>query len=323
MGSSDVDFFIHSYYEFKLFGVTLSINTTMVTTVIVCLILLALILFARHEIMKDYDEPNVVQNVVEMIVEKMDAMVVSNMGIHAKKYLNYVEALMAFIFLSNISGLFGLRPPTADFGTTFGLALITFVMIEYAWIKTKGFGIIKDLLDPFPVFLPINIISEFATPVSMSLRFVLFKLFLSFAMGVRTGSGHFKKAFYGGQDALPDPTEGQKAPVLSIDPVLSLRRAWEGKDHSITHLFLQCRGEGEGRPVLKIGVHWQQQGVGLRMGQDLLQREGLLQGEAGGHGAPQGEHGPAAAQGLADVVTEGADIGALGAAHTEQEAVRT
>jgi len=77
----------------------------------------------------------------------MDAMVVSNMGIHAKKYLNYVEALMAFIFLSNISGLFGLRPPTADFGTTFGLALITFVMIEYAWIKTKGFGIIKDLLD--------------------------------------------------------------------------------------------------------------------------------------------------------------------------------
>ena len=151
MGSSDVDFFIHSYYEFKLFGTTLSINTTMVTTVIVCLILLALILFARHEIMKDYDEPNVVQNVVEMIVEKMDAMVENNMGIHAKKYLNYVEALMAFIFLSNISGLFGLRPPTADFGTTFGLALITFVMIEYAWIKTKGFGIIKDLLDPFPI----------------------------------------------------------------------------------------------------------------------------------------------------------------------------
>ena len=162
MGSSDVDFFIHSYYEFKLFGVTLSINTTMVTTVIVCLILLALILFARHEIRQTIT--------VVTIVVLMDAMVENNMGIHAKKYLNYVEALMAFIFLSNISGLFGLRPPTADFGTTFGLALITFVMIEYAWIKTKGFGIIKDLLDPFPVFLPINIISEFATPVSMSLR---------------------------------------------------------------------------------------------------------------------------------------------------------
>ena len=81
MGSSDVDFFIHSYYEFKLFGVTLSINTTMVTTVIVCLILLALILFARHEIMKDYDEPNVVQNVVEMIVEKFSPSLYAALGI--------------------------------------------------------------------------------------------------------------------------------------------------------------------------------------------------------------------------------------------------
>ncbi len=170
MGSSDVDFFIHSYYEFQLFGVTLSINTTMVTTVIVFLVLLALILIARHEIMKDYDEPNMVQNVTEMLVEKMDAMVENNMGIHAKKYLNYVEALMAFIFLSNISGLFGLRPPTADFGTTFGLAIITFVMIEYAWIKTKGIRFVRDLFQPFPIFFPVNLISEFATPVSMSLR---------------------------------------------------------------------------------------------------------------------------------------------------------
>lgn len=165
-----MDFFIHSYYEFKLFGVTLSINTTIVTTTIVCIVLFGLILFARHEMMKDYDEPNAVQNVVEMLVEMLDGVVKGNMGIHAKKYLNYIEVLMAFIFLSNISGLFGLRPPTADFATTLGLALITFVMIEYAWIKTKGVRFVKDLFDPFPIFFPINVISEFATPVSMSLR---------------------------------------------------------------------------------------------------------------------------------------------------------
>lgn len=166
----DVDFFIHSYYEFQLFGQTLSINTTMVCTVIVCILFLALILFARHHIMKDYDEPNAIQNAVEMIVEMLDGIVESNMGKHAPKYMNYVEALMAFILLSNISGLFGLRPPTADFGTTFGLALITFVLIEYAWIKSKGISFIKDLFEPFPIFFPVNVISEFATPISMSLR---------------------------------------------------------------------------------------------------------------------------------------------------------
>ena len=163
---ADVDFFIHSYYEFELFGQTLSINTTMISTVIVCLILLGLILFARHEITKDYDEPNAVQNAVEMLVETMDAMVESSMGAHAPKYRNYVITLMAFIFLSNISGVFGLRAPTADFG----LALITFVMIEYAWIKSNGIRFVKDLFEPFPIFFPVNVISEFATPVSMSLR---------------------------------------------------------------------------------------------------------------------------------------------------------
>lgn len=168
--SNDVDFFIHSYYEFQLFGQTVSINTTMISTTIVCLVLLGLILFARHEIMKDYDEPNAVRNVVEMIVEMMDSMVESSMGKYAPKYRNYVITLMAFIFLANISGIFGLRAPTADFGTTFALALITFIMIEYAWIKGKGIGFVKDLFEPFPIFFPVNVISEFATPVSMSLR---------------------------------------------------------------------------------------------------------------------------------------------------------
>ncbi|MCD8018878.1 MAG: F0F1 ATP synthase subunit A [Clostridiales bacterium] len=172
--SDEVDFFIRSYYEFQLFGQTLSINTTMVSIVIVCIIMLGLIVFARHEIMKNYDnpagEPNAVQNAVEMLVEMMDGLVESNMGSYAPKYRNYIITLMAFILLSNISGLIGLRAPTADFGTTLTLALITFVMIEYAWIKGNGIRFILDLFEPIPIFFPINLISEFATPISMSLR---------------------------------------------------------------------------------------------------------------------------------------------------------
>ena len=164
------DFFIHSYYEFKLFGTTVSINTTMVCTVVVCLAVLAMILVLRHEIMKDYDEPNTIQNIAELMVETLDGMVESSMGKHAPRYRNYVEMLMIFILFSNISGLFGLRPPTADFATTFGLALVTFVMIEYAWIRYNGISFIKDLFQPFPIFFPVNVISEFATAVSMSLR---------------------------------------------------------------------------------------------------------------------------------------------------------
>lgn len=169
-GGGDVDFFIHSYLEFPLFGTTVSINTTMVCTVIVCLAILVLCLILRHEIMKDYDEPNTLQNIAELLVEFLDGMVEGSMGKHAPKYRNYVEMLMIFIIFSNTSGLFGLRPPTADFATTFAMALITFFLIEYAWIRYNGIAFVKDLFEPFPIFFPVNVISEFATPVSMSLR---------------------------------------------------------------------------------------------------------------------------------------------------------
>ena len=53
--------------------------------------------------------------------------------------------------------------------------------------------------------------------------------------------------------------------------------------------------------------------------QDLRQGVGLRQGKPGGHGAPQGEHGPAAAQSPANVVAQGAHIGALGAPHPDKK----
>ena len=47
---------------------------------------------------------------------------------------------------------------------------MTFAMITYAKIKTNGFfGYLKSFADPIPL-TPLNIISEIATPVSMSFR---------------------------------------------------------------------------------------------------------------------------------------------------------
>lgn len=169
--NDEVDFMIHAYKSFKIFGQEVSINTTQVTTVIVWLTLVILALIARRSIMNgDPDKPTGIQNVAEFFVEFLDGMVNNSMGRHAPKYANYILALMSFIFVSNISGLFGLRPPTADFGTTFGLAIITFVLIQYAAFKTSKFKAITGLFEPLPILFPINLIGEFATPLSLSLR---------------------------------------------------------------------------------------------------------------------------------------------------------
>lgn len=165
------DFMIQSYYDYNFFGHTVSICTTHVTTIIVMAFILILALIARRAVLKgDPDNPSGIQNVVEMLVEFMDGMVNSSMGKYGAKYKNYIMTLMIFLFCSNLSGLFGLRPPTADYAVTLGLAIITFFMIQYAAIKTSGFGAFTNLFKPIPLLFPINLISEIATPLSLSLR---------------------------------------------------------------------------------------------------------------------------------------------------------
>jgi F-type H+-transporting ATPase subunit a len=171
--SNKLDFFIYSYTKLHLFGQTLYLTTTTISILIVMIVLLIFGIAARRTIMKadPYAAPGGFQNFVEIVVESLDAMVVSSMGPKlAPKFRNYVSALFLFILTCNLSGLMGLRPPTADYAVTFPLAIITWVMIQFNGFKYQKFGKIKGLFEPIFLFFPINLISEFATPVSMSLR---------------------------------------------------------------------------------------------------------------------------------------------------------
>ena len=165
----DVDFSIHHLLAYKFMGQTVYITTSHVCMFIIITIMI-FALIARKKIMHAKEVPTGLQNVVEFAVETLQGFVDSSMGQHSKKYINYVGTLFLFILLSNISGLFGLRPPTADYGTTFSLALITFVMIQYNNIKYNKLGAFTGLFQPIWFLFPINLIGEIATPVSMSLR---------------------------------------------------------------------------------------------------------------------------------------------------------
>ena len=140
---------------------------------IVMVVLIVFAIVANRVIKKaDYRKaPTGFLNVLEMLVETLDKLILDNMGRKlAPVFRNYVSALFLLILTCNLSGLFGLRPPTADYGVTLPLALITFFMIQYQGFKWQKMGKIKGLFEPFFLFLPVNIISEFATPISMSLR---------------------------------------------------------------------------------------------------------------------------------------------------------
>ncbi len=166
----NVDFSIHYLYAYQINGHTLYITTSHVCILLICATIMIFSLVARRKFMHAEEIPTGFQNVVELIVETLQGFVDSSMGKHGKKYVNYIGTLFLFIMFSNISGLFGLRPPTADYGTTLSLALITFCLIQYNNFKYNKIGAITGLFQPLWFLFPINFIGEIATPVSMSLR---------------------------------------------------------------------------------------------------------------------------------------------------------
>lgn len=166
----EVDFSIHHLIGYQFMGQTVYITTSHVCMLLIMVTIMVFAVVARKKIMNAKEVPTGLQNVVEFAVETLEGFVNSSMGTHGRKYICYVGTLFLYILLSNISGLFGLRPPTADYGTTFSLALITFVMIQYNNLKYNKFGAFTGLFKPIWFLFPINLIGEIATPVSMSLR---------------------------------------------------------------------------------------------------------------------------------------------------------
>lgn len=166
----NVDFMIHGLIEFELFGHKLWITTTHVSLLIVMTLIIVFALLVRSKLKKPEETPGLLQSGVELAVEMLENMVSGVMGNDAGKFINYVGSIFLFILVSNLSGLFGLRPPTADFGVTLPLGLMTFLIIQYQNIKCNKVGAFTGLFKPLPLLFPINLIGEVAVPFSLGLR---------------------------------------------------------------------------------------------------------------------------------------------------------
>ena len=175
LSGADINSMVHGVAKYSFFGHEVWITTTHVCVLIIMLILVGFAIAANRAIAKASEVPSGFQNVVELIVEKLDGIVDGPMGKAAPKFYNYIGTIFIFILFSNISGLLGLRPPTADYGVTLPLGVLTFVLIHFNKIKyQKPMTIWKDMCSPLPpwlpVWLPINVISNIAVPISLSLR---------------------------------------------------------------------------------------------------------------------------------------------------------
>jgi F-type H+-transporting ATPase subunit a len=117
-----------------------------------------------------------IRTFVELFVSTTYAMMSDIMGKKAAKFFLPLIGTCAFVILfSNFLGLIpGFTPPTDSLNTTVAMSLVIFFATHIFGLKENGLAYLKHFLGPViflaPLFLVIEIISNLARPLSLSIR---------------------------------------------------------------------------------------------------------------------------------------------------------
>jgi F-type H+-transporting ATPase subunit a len=135
-----------------------------------------LILFFAVSSRKPQLIPSKLQNVMELIIQFFESLLADLIGEEGKKYLPLVGTVGLFILACNLLGLVpGMMSPTSKLNVTAGCALTVFIYYHWQGIKAQGlFKYLKHFMGPIPLLaplmVPIEIISHFSRPLSLSMR---------------------------------------------------------------------------------------------------------------------------------------------------------
>lgn len=156
------------YFTIPMPIMDLPITESQVNSWAVILTILAICLFLTRRL--NIKSVSKRQFLAELIVEKAENLVKSNMGERFIGFAPFIAAILGLSALSSLSSLLGLYPPTSDINIVAGWAILVFILITHYKLKGGLGNYLKGYTEPIAVFTPINIISEVATPVSMTFR---------------------------------------------------------------------------------------------------------------------------------------------------------
>jgi F-type H+-transporting ATPase subunit a len=158
----------HVYFTIDMPVSPLPISEAQVNSLAVLISVFFLCLYMTHGIRaKVYTKRQVI---AEWCVEKVEGLVKENMGEFFMGFAPFIGAILLLSAFSSLSSLLGLFAPTSDLNVVAGWAILVFILITYYKLKCGPWYYIKGFMEPIPLMLPMNIIGEIATPVSMTLR---------------------------------------------------------------------------------------------------------------------------------------------------------
>jgi F-type H+-transporting ATPase subunit a len=141
----------------------------------VLVVLFIILFFALVRMRLSVDKPGKIQHTMELIYEFIHASAEEMAGHDGTKFMAFFGTIFVFVLFMNLIGLIpGFESPTMYAMVPLGLAVVTFLYYHFAGVRANGFGYIKHFLGPFwwlaPLMLPLEIVSHFARPLSLTLR---------------------------------------------------------------------------------------------------------------------------------------------------------
>lgn len=112
------------------------------------------------------------QNFVEMIAEALYSQIKNSTGPKGRQIVPLIITLFIYLIIANWLGLIpGLTSPTNDINTTMALALFVLLTSHLLAVVNKGlFSYLHHFIEPYVLFLPINLIEEISKPITLAAR---------------------------------------------------------------------------------------------------------------------------------------------------------
>ncbi len=125
--------------------------------------------------------PGPFQNFFEFYADAVDSVVMEIIGPEGKRFVPFIGTLFIYILSLNWAGLVPfLKSPSSNISITAGLAICVFSLVQYLNFKNMGLmGYFYHLAGSpkgglgwamVPLMLPIEIITQFARPLTLALR---------------------------------------------------------------------------------------------------------------------------------------------------------
>lgn len=132
--------------------------------------ILAIIVGIQAHFADPLKKPKGLLLITEIGVNFFDKFVEGLIGKKLPGFGGVIMAIAVYLFCAFIFGLTGLPSPVTCMAIPFSLGLTAFLGIHIVSAKYTKLAYFKRYVDPFPVFLPINLISMWAPLLSLTLR---------------------------------------------------------------------------------------------------------------------------------------------------------